>query len=301
MLQLMMGLLTKTLNMSEDDLKAIILKEGSEDELNEDALQQLLSKDADRITAIKDANKGSRDDQYKRGLKESAERIEDAIRTAFGLDNDLIGDDLIAAAKEATSNGSGEGMTSDDVKKHPEYIALQTEKSKEIAQMQKDHSKALSDAEGEFNSKMTRTSVNQKAIALIRSRNPILPDDASKANKRLNTILPELAQYKFETNGNEIIVKDENGQLLTDAHNNAVTFDKLVGSIADDYFDFDTGSEGGSTGTGNGGDNFGKPNFQQVTVPQNSAELEKAMKGAKSSEERQKISEAYLENQKASS
>lgn len=303
MLELLVGLLTKTLNLSEDDLKAIILKEGSEDELNEDALQELLSKDADRIKAIKDANKGSRDDQYKRGLKEAAERIEESIRTTFGLENDLTGDELIAAAKDKSKGGSGEGMTEDEVKAHPAYIALQNEKSKEIAQMQKDHKVALEKAESDFNAKMTRTSVNQRAIALIRSKNPILPEDATRANKRLNTILPELSQYTFEQNGDDIIVKDENGHQLTDPHNNPVSFDQLVTGIAEDYFDFNEGGkeDKGSKGTGNGGDSFGKKTFGKITIPQNSEELKQALENAKTSEERQEISEAFLKNQKGDS
>lgn len=299
---MLVGLLTKTLNMSEDDLKAIILKEGSEDELNEDALQTLLTKDAERIALIKDANKGGRDDQYKRGLKDAAERVEAAIRNTFGLADDLTGDELIAKAKESSPKGSGDGqMTDDEIKAHPLFIALQQEKSKEIAQMQKDHKDALANVETDFNSKMTVTTVNQKALAYIKSKNPVLPTDSSKADKRLSTILPELAKYKFEQKGNDIIVKDENGHQLTDAHNNAVNFNDLVDSIAEDYFDFESGESDGSKGTGNGGDDFNKKPFSRVTVPQNSDDLRKALEGAKSSEERQKISEAYLESQKASS
>lgn len=303
MLELLVGLLTKTLNLSGEDVKAILLKEGSEDELNDDALEQLLTKDADRITAIKDAGKGGRDDQFKRGLKESAERIEGAIKTAFGIEGDLTGEDLIAKVKETASGGSsGDGKLTDaDIKAHPVFIALQKEKSKEIAQMQTDHEKALADAEGEFNSKMTRSSVNQKALAHIRSKNPKLPEDSAKADKRLNSILPELAKFKFEQNGSDITVKNDDGSLLQDGHGNAVTFAKLVDSIADDYFDFESGGEGGSKGTGNGRDGFGKQGkFGTVTVPDSPEALQEAMEKAKSPEERAEISKAYLEAQKES-
>ena len=298
-MELLMGLLTKTLNMSEDDIKSVIIKEGSEDELKDDALTLLLAKDAERISLIKEKSKGDSDSQYKRGQRETAEKFENSIKTTFGIEDDLNGNDLIAKAKELNTGGSGDGkLTDDDVKAHPVFIALQTEKSKEIAQMQKDHKSALDNNENEFNAKMTRSSVNQKALAHIRSKNPVLPEDTKKADKRLNTILPELANYKFEQNGNDIIVKDLDGKLLTDAHDNAVSFDQLVDGIAEDYFDFDSGGDGGSKGTGNGGDNFGKGKFNTVKIPQSPQELQKAMEGAKSSEERQKISEAYLEAQK---
>lgn len=300
MKELLMSLLTKTLNLSEDDIKAVILKEGSEDELADDALQQLLDKDASRITAIKDANKGSRDDQYKRGQKETAEKFENSIKSLFGIEDDLNGDELIAKAKETIPSGSGDGkLTDDDVKAHPVFIALQTEKSKEIAQMQKDHDKALEDAEGEFNSKMTRSAVNAKAIAHIRGKNPKLPDDSAKANKRLNAILPELGKFKFEQKGNDITVKNEDGSLLTNAQGHQISFDQLVEGIADDFFDFDEGGQEGSKGTGNGGDGFGKQGkFSTTNVPSNPDELQKAMDAAKSPEERTEISKAYLEAQK---
>ncbi len=302
MLDLLLGLLTKTLNMSEDDLKAVILKEGSEDELNEDALQSLLTKDADRIKAIKDGYTESKDNQYKRGLKEGAEKIEGTLKEKFGIEEDLTGEDLIAKAVETLSGRSGEGeMSESDVKTHPVYIALQNEKSKEIARMQKEHEQALANAESEFNTKMTKTSVNQRVLQHIRSKNPILPEDPKKADKRLRTILPELDQYKFEQDGNEIIVKDSNGQMLTDAHNNVVTFDRLVDTLSEDYFDFQSNDSDDTQGTGNGGNDFGKRNFDKITIPKDSKELEQALKVAKSPEERQKISEAFLESQNAES
>ncbi len=300
MLELLVGLLTKTLNMSEDDLKAIILKEGTEDELNEDALSSLLEKDASRISAIKEANKGSRDDQYKRGLKEAANRIEGELRDAFGLDEELTGAELIAKAKEINPGGTGDGkLTDDKVKAHPAYIALQNAKAEEIKNLNKEWEGKLKGVETEYSVKATRSTVNQQALQHIRSMNPILPEDASKANKRLNLVTNALASYNFSMDGDKIIVVDENGAQLMNEHNNPITFDELVGGIADDYFDFESGDESTGSGKGTGNKNeFGKKGFSKIKVPTTPEELEQAMNDAKSPEERTALSEAFLKGSK---
>lgn len=297
-----MGLLTKTLNMSEDEIKSLIYKEDTDNELKDDALQLLLDQDAERISKIKEANKSSRDDQYKRGQRETAEKWEKDIRTTFGIEDDLTGDELLAKVVEIKAEGSGDGdLTDDKVKAHPVYIALQREKDKSIKDMEAEHKRALEEAESNFNNKVTKTSVNQRAIQYIRSKNPILPEDASKATKRLNLVTHELESYNFKQDGDDILVVDENGQLLTDAHNNPITFESLVDGIGDTYFDFqkpdDKGGKGG-TGTGNKND-FGKGNFSRVKVPQSAEELEEALKNAKTPEERTAISQAFLKKDTA--
>jgi hypothetical protein len=125
-----------------------------------------------------------------------------------------------------------------------------------------------------------------------------LPEDASKAQARLNVIGLELNKYSWKQNGDEIVPVDEKGQQLLDAHNNPITFSDIVGNIGDTYFDFqeDGGSESGG-GTGNE-NNFDRKKWDKTKVPKTPEELQKAMDSAKDPEERQAISKAYLDAQK---
>lgn len=300
--QILLGLLGKTLNMTEEQIKSLLYKEdGEENELKDDALQLLLQKDADRITQIKDANKAGRDDQYKRGQRETAEKWESDIREAFGLSSDLTGSDLIAKAKETKIEGSGNGeITDDQVKSHPAYMALQNEKKKEIEDINKEWGQKLKDAESDYNGKVTRSTVNSRALSHIRSMNPVLPEDATKASKRLNLVTHELSNYQFKTDGDQILVIDEDGQQLTDAHNTPVSFEDLVKDIAETYFDFsaeEDGDKGGKNGTGNQ-NKFGSGKFSKTKVPTTPEELQQAMKDAKTPEERKELSEAFLKRSK---
>jgi hypothetical protein len=169
--ELLMGLLTKTLNMSEDDLKSIILKEDSE-ELREDALQKLLEKDADRIAGIKSKSKEDADNQYKRGQRETAEKFEQDIKRTFGLTSELTGDELLAEAKSTIGSGDSEDLTDDKVKAHPLYIQLLNEKKKEIDTLNQDWEKKLNEKENEFTTRVTKSTAVQKAIDMVRSKKP---------------------------------------------------------------------------------------------------------------------------------
>jgi len=305
MLEILLGLLTKTLNLSEDEIKSLILKEDSEDELKEDVVQILLAKDADRISQIKSKHTDESQNQYKRGIRETAEKFENDIKRIFGIESDLQGEELLAEVKSKLPEGSGEGdeLTDDKVKAHPLYIALQNEKKKEIDQIKADHQIELETAKGEYDTTLLHNRVVETGVSKIKSKNPILPEDATKAQARLSVVGQKLNEYSWKADGDTLIPVDEKGHQLVDGHNNPITFDDIVENIGSTYFDFEEG-DGGAGGSGSGGGNgtgngngFGKNQFSRVKVPQTPEELQAAMQSAKTSEERAAISEAYTKAQ----
>ena len=126
--------------------------------------------------------------------------------------------------------------------------------------------------------------------------------DSTKAEKQLSVILGELDKYQYESNGDSFTVKTEDGELLTDAHKNAVSFEDLVKRVTSDYFEFAEKEDGDNGGKGKGatgnGNEFGAGKFKNIQVPQTPEELKAAVRGAKSPEEAKAISEAYLEANK---
>lgn len=304
--EIMMGLLTKTLNMSEDEIKSLIYKEDSEDgELNDNALEALISKDADRISAIRDKYKNDKDDQYKRGQRETAEKFEKDIKKLFDFESELQGEDLLAEAKKqiAKEGGSSDELTDDKVKAHPLYIQLQNEKQREIDSLNQEWENKLNEKENEFTTRVTRSNATSKAIDLIRSKNPRLPEDASKAQKRLSVVGNELKNYNWKQDGDTLIPVDDKGHQLVDEHEKPITFDMIVENIGDLYFDFedpeDKGEDKGKGGTGTGNSNgFNSRKHGRVKVPKTAEELETAMANAKTPEERSELSKAFIEAQK---
>lgn len=304
MLEILVGLLAKTLNKPEDEIKSLILKEDSE-ELKDDALSILLDLDADRMTALVEKHKKEKADQYARALKEVSKDWEKKIKEQFSLETESTGDDLIAEAVQKQSSGGGKGdgeeLTDEKVKSHPLYIRLQNEKKKEIDEINADWQKKLEEKDNEYNQRMTRSSVHQKILTRIKSKNPILPEDAKKAEKRLNAALRDFSEYDFDIDGNDIIVKTKDGQQLMDKHNNPVSFDELVDAVADDYFDFEDGKDGKGSGGGTGNKNdFGSGKFDRVVAPKTPEELKEAIRNAKSSEEREAITESWNKSQEKS-
>lgn len=304
MLQILVGLLAKTLNKPEDEIKSLILKEDSE-ELKPDALSIMLDLDASRMSTLVEAHKKEKADQYARALKEVSKDWEKKIKDQFSLETDKTGDELIAEAVQSKASGGGDGdgdeLTDEKVKSHPLYIRLENEKKRELEEVRKEWEKKLDEKENEYTQRMTRSSVHQKILARIKSKNPVLPEDAKKAEKRLNAALRDFSEYDFDIDGNDIIVKTKDGQQLKDKHNNPVSFEELVDVVADDYFDFDgsggdSGGKGSGSGTGNKNE-FGSGKFDRVVSPKTPDELKEAIRNAKSSEEREAITAAWEKNQ----
>ena len=118
--QLLIGLLGKTLNMSEEQITSELYNEDEPDKLKENALDLLLAKDQERVNSFEKKRKDENQQQYDRGIRETSEKWEKDLRTKFGLsDTDKTGDELVALAVEKIGTGGGGDFTDEDVKKHP--------------------------------------------------------------------------------------------------------------------------------------------------------------------------------------
>lgn len=298
---ILLGLLAKTLNMPEDEIKSRIYKEDSE-ELKDDALQVALDLDAERISRIKETHKTEKADQYARAKKEVSSDWEKKIKAQFNLETDKIGDELIAEAVQKVSSGDGDGdgeLTDDKVKAHPLFIKLQNDLDTEVKQLNEDWQKKLEETQNGFEHEKLRSYVNNEAIRYIKGKNPVLPEDQAKAQKRLSVVTKDLSEYDFEKQGDKIIVKTKEGHQLVDRHDKPVSFEQLVESIGGDYFDFnDDGGKGGKGSTGNK-NKFGDKKFDRVTVPKDAEELKNAMRNAETPEEREAITKAWNESQES--
>lgn len=291
-LELLVSALAKTLNKSTDDIKSIILKPDSA-ELNDDALDKVLSLDTERITAINNRNKTDKESQFKRGYKEASEKWTRDVRDGFGLDADVTDEELLEKAKTkigAGSKGGGE-ITDDKVKAHPVYLALQKEKRDKEKELNDGWQKKLDDQSGEFNKKATRGTVKTRTIELAKALKPKLSEDPAKAERQLEQIFLRLETegYEFEPDGDDFIVK-KGGENATDSHNNLVRFADLVKQATTSLYDLDATKK---TDTGNGKDNFGKK-WDHLNVPSTKAEFDEAIKKAASPEERTALSKAFL-------
>jgi len=232
----------------------------------------LSQKDTERIAKFQTDSKN----QYSRGLKEAAQKMEKEIKEKFEVDSELIGVELIDQIIE-TKVSEIKGSGSEDVLKHPEVI-------KHINQLVKQHGKEkkaildemedkIKNKENEILEANTFKEVESAAIAEFESLNPILPDDPKKAKALKDILIGELKKYKHNKDKDGFSVLKEDGTVLMDDHGYPVTLQSHIKNIAEKYFDFKKAEERSSPGNKPAGQSGSK-----VRTPKDNAEYVEMMK-----------------------
>jgi hypothetical protein len=229
-----------TLGRENDSVASLFNEDGS---LVDNAIEQLKTWDKERVEKLREKDKNTFDNGYKKAQSEITKRVERQLKEAFDYDGDETGEELfdkITEHAKTTAASNGKPITDDDVKKHPAFIALEKQAKKDLQAAKDEAEKALTDYKGEVTKKEKFATVAEKAIALIKAKKPILPSDETKASTRLKRdVLDPLTDYNYEIAANgDIVVLDKEGKRVEDAHGNAVKFDDFVVNIASQGIDF---------------------------------------------------------------
>ena len=208
-----------------------------------------------------------KDSQYKRGIKEGAEKIENAVKEKYEFESDSVGVDLIdqivvKKIEEAKLSGTK------DITKHPEYQKLELSVEKKLKDRDKEWQAKLDLKDLEFAQVKLFEKVSKKALVNVKTRNPILPTDPRVIQKREELFLNELKTGKYrEDEGETIIVLDNDGNVLKDSHGHPISFDDYVKEISDVHYEFSKSESRSSAGNkddkGTGGSNGFDPKMTE--------------------------------------
>lgn len=196
---------------------------------------------------------------YQRAQKTVLQNLEKDLRKTYGVeDADLQGTELVehivnAVKEDAAAKGGKSKLTDDDIKKHPLYLELEKTKKKETETLKAEYEtkiKAEADAR-EYDRLLS--SVDSEAEKIFTSiGDAILPEDASIAAKhKKRLLLDELKAFKFQKNGDEILVLKEDGTRYEDKAGNPVSFKDLVTTTAKQNFQFKAAQDRKSPGGDN--------------------------------------------------
>lgn len=268
------ALLGRILNLPKE--KVVEFYEADGVTLKADAIDSIVSIDAQRIKQLKDANKEEltrmHDTGYSKAKGEALARYEESLRTEFGIDNkELKGIDLI---KEVVAKHSKIEIDDDKVKLHPRYIELERKLANEYLP-KADVDKIKAEFE-EFKTQIEKAKITSviktDAIKLFRALKPVLSKDPARASNQEMDFVEKLISFEFDLqkDGNHII--KQNGQRLETANGNPINFADFVKSEASKYFDFE--QQGDKGGAGNSNNNGGGVN---IAVPQTEQEYVKML------------------------
>ncbi len=289
--------LSKTLNMDADRLAEILYKKSDDgttsEELNEDILPKLLDLDKGRIAKIKEEGKGSFDNGYKKAQKEISEQWENRIKTAFELETDAVGEDLLTAIKEKAGSG-GKTSTDEDVKKHPMYLSLERKYLADLKAAKEEGEKSLEDFKKQMSASELKNLAKSIAKEKLISKKPVLEDDAGIAETRIQDFLRELESYDYQKLDDGKLLPIKDGKRLENDHSHPIDFDALIETVASRRFKFEVQDPKGNGGNKND-PNGGKKDPVKFTgkVPANEDELLRAYSAITDPAERAELMKAY--------
>ena len=248
--ELFLSFLTKVFNKTEDEVKPLIYNDKGE--INETAFETVLSFDTARVKRLKDEGTLKFDNGYKKAQSEILKDNEALLKETFGIHDDLSYPELLIKAKELST--AKNKLTTDDVKKHPDYLALEATRVKK-----EDYEKVVSEFDT-YKKNIDRTmkigKVIDRATVTLDKFNPDFTPYADapaiKANL-LDAYRRSFEQFDdFEiTDTNIIPIKD--GKRVEDEHGNPISFETLCKQNAGNYFKFLKQTPRGSSGNTNEG------------------------------------------------
>lgn len=272
----------KALNISKDEVKEIL-----EDESN-GGLETLVQKDAARIKSIKDTG-------YKSAERKINGQWESKLVSTFGLQSDTKGPELIDEVKEVVETKIAEvkpakEITEVQIKKHPEFLKLEKQLQESETTFDEKLKKLVAEKEEAFQQERLFVDVKSTGLQLFESLKPDLSQDPERAANQKKIFLRELENYKYQKEGNELILLDrETGERLNNEQGYPKKFEDLVRSITTSYFDLQASEPRASSGR--------KPDesttMPTVQVPKTREEYTKYLDSDADPAEKTKVMELY--------
>lgn len=241
---LFLSFVTKVFNKSEDELKPLIF---DGEEIKEQAFETLVGLDTARVKRLKSESTEKFNNGYSKGKAETAEEFEKALREQFGITEELPFVELLPKVKEQFSAKSK--LTPDDVKRHPEYLAL------EQTRVPKEKYEALQNEFEIFKKTIDRKVKFEKvwntAEPLIESFNPDWPNDPKIKSNLKNLMKRDFDEYEDAEFTESDIVLIRDGKRVQDDHGNPVKFIDSTKEIVTKYVPLKVQGPKGNAGNQN--------------------------------------------------
>lgn len=180
------------------------------------------------------------DEKFKAGQRKKAEEFEKLLKEKFSVESELQGDELVDEIFAGVSSKPGDKakeLTPDDVKKHPEYVRMETDFKKQLKTEKETAQKSITELKAQYQGKEVFAKVAAKAIEIFEAMKPVLSDDPKKAAAQKQVLLDRLQGYQYEeVEGKFIVSKD--GKVVENTFGHKAEFEDLVKEIGETYFDF---------------------------------------------------------------
>lgn len=267
--ELLIKFIAKLHSMDEAAVSDLVLDQDGN--AKPDALDMLTSRETERVKKLKgkstdpkilaDAIKAERD----KVLSEVTEHVKSVLPDYSSEKEGLeFFDDLINIPK----NPASKEVTEDDVKRSKAYRDMLAQKGDEVKKVRSEWETKFNQRESEIKKAQTMELVDVEAMKVFKSLNPVLPEDASKAERQIRKLyLDELRsqgldfQVETTSDGKPKILLLKDGKPFENDLGHPIEFNDYAKGIAEGGFNFavsdDKGAGGNPNGTGSNGTGSG--------------------------------------------
>ena len=254
MKELLIGFLSKTLNLDTERIADLLFKKDADgkptDEVAADAITNLLAADAERVQKLKPDTKEYFDNGYKKAQAEIAAKWEKLIREKTGVDPEgkLQGEALVDAVKAASASQSADP---DKVKTSAEYLELERRMRAELGTLKETYEKQIAEIQTGYEKQQIWAKASGRIREIAREKFD-LPADQAKADALLDLFLHRFSDLEFQPDTSEGLIPIKGGKRLENQHGHARALAEVVEEYGKTVFD-PKKSGGGNAGNQNNG------------------------------------------------
>jgi hypothetical protein len=275
------GLLSKAFKMENGKI-AELIKDGNELSETEqtEILNKILDLDAERYKTLKEnVTKEIGTEKFQEGFKKDKKEIleqrEKELKEKFGIESSKTGIDLVEEIVSLKSEkGKGGNMDEDAIKRSKLYQDLEAKARTEAENIKTEYENKIKEINDGYNYEKTFSDVSSEALKIFNGLNPVLPQNKTVADNQVGNFISTLKNYKFDKQGDRILVMDKEGKVIQDNHGNSKSFEDIIKESASGLFEFKKNNGGGGGGNENDPD---KSKPYTGGIPKTVDELEKVM------------------------
>ena len=299
---LVLGLVAKQHNISEDKVAELLFSKSEADEtkldfskIRPDALSELLTLDASRVTTIKQSidKTETYTKAYNDAKKDVLGKAEKTLAEAYGIEYDPAKTKLDSLVKNIVkkSNPKTGDLTDDNIKKSQIYLALEKSKTTDLEGLKTEHAAAVNAIHAGQKAAEMMVGVKSNAGKFFDAMNPILSGDSTKASNQRSAFLNRFETFGYEkqADGSHILIESD-GRRKEDQHGHPITLEQEVSKQANSMYDFKVQDNKGGDAANNNKAGGGARN---VVAPADQEAFNKAILEAPTMEARQEISAAF--------
>ncbi len=238
------------------------------EELVDDAEEILSDMDAERIGKLTaEVPKAKKDEIHKEATFQAKSKAQAKFQQFYGVEGKDLDEVVANAIKKAST------VTEDTILTSPQYKAALSERDEKIAALQADKETAVAEVTARFERQSRFTQNLSKIEAAMSDLGVVMPANSTAAATLKREFLKQFDAFDFDERETGTYLKDGNGELVKDKHQNPVTLESFVRTKAPEWFDIQKQPARQTPGLENGNDPKPATKWTKDNVPSTKQEF----------------------------